>query len=309
MSQPIKVPMAKSRLLPFAYSLNPELIGGGKKEMMMMEDDAESMSDEEVLMEGAGHYIMHVHKNRVVLSPSHLKSLMSKKEIILKPAMMSGSGNYHLMVTKKMHRRIMRAHEHDKGIRIGAHHGEYGGLLMDETCRVPQLPATPYDKDQIPAIPTGDAMSSHAYKEATKYAVMKGGAFTAHMDEAGRAFIKKRTLQGKSTKLQVGAPATVAEVEAAANGAPGPSRNVGILVGQGKKMKGGAFIAHLKPEALQQAKTNMRFGRPIDIQTVLPHGPGNAYIWEKAGELTGSGRHPAMKPFIPISRDMGCHTV
>jgi hypothetical protein len=76
-----------------------------------------------------------------------------------------------------------------------------------------------------------------------------------------------------------------------------------------KKMKGGAFIAHLKPEALQQAKTNMRFGRPIDIKTVLPHGPGNAYIWEKAGELTGSGRHPAMKPFIPISRDMGCHTV
>jgi hypothetical protein len=267
-----------------AYAVNPDLVDPEKKMHGYGHDmghESESDEEPEEEMEGMGKYVHHVHAHRVMLSGTHMKSLMAKKEIILKPEMMHGEGKHHFMVTKKMHRRIMRAHKHDKGIRIGAHHGEYGGLLMDETCRVPQLPATPYDKDQIPSIPTGDAMSSHAYKEATKYAVMKGGAFTAHMDEAGRAFIKKRTLQGKSTKLQVGAPATVAEVEAAANGAPGPSRNVGILVGQGKKHE-----VHSKV-----------YGSSGSLRPILP-APSHLI---QLGSPYAPIDSPAMSPFIPLT--------
>ena len=232
MSQIFNVKMAKSHLLPYAYAVNPELVDPqkemhGDRHEMGHESESDEEPDEK-MMSGEGAFHLHVHKHKIHLTPSHLKSLHGKKEVIYKKHMSSPytkSKEHHFMVTKKMHRRIMRAHKHDKGIRIGAHHGEYGGLLMDETCRIPQIPATPYDKDQIPPIPSGDAMSSPAYKEATKYTVMKGGAKApvSHAKLYGSSGSLRPILPAPSHMVQLGSP--YAQIDSPAMSPFIPARN------------------------------------------------------------------------------------
>jgi hypothetical protein len=277
MSQIFNVKMAKSHLLPMAYAVNPELVEP-EKEMHGYGHDmgAESESDvEEEKMEGMGKYHHHVHAHRVMLSGAHMKSLKAKKEIILKPEMMHAEGKHHLMVTKKMHRRIMRAHKHDKGIRIGAHHGEYGGLLMDETCRIPQIPPTPYDKDQIPAVPTGDAMSSPAYKEATKYAVMKGGA-KPHivLNGPGRDRLQAQTVQGSSLPIFI--PTNPTGPDRLTPGAANVKVLAGTMVG-GKK-------AHAK-----------LYGSSGSLRPILPAPSHMVQLGSPYAQIDS----PAMSPFIP----------
>jgi hypothetical protein len=278
MSQIFNVKMAKSHLLPYAYAVNPELV---EPEKEMHGDGMESESDEEPdekMMAGEGAFHLHVHKHRIHLTPAHLKSLHGKKEVIFKKHMLSPytkAKEHHFMVTKKMHRRIMRAHKHDKGIRIGAHHGEYGGLLMDETCRIPQIPATPYDKDQIPAVPSGDAMSSAAYKEATKYAVMKGGA-KPHivLNGPGRDRLQAQTVQG--SPLPIFIPTNPTGPDRLTPGAANVKVLAGTMVG-GKK-------AHAK-----------LYGSSGSLRPILPAPSHMVQLGSPYAPIDS----PAMSPFIP----------
>lgn len=275
MSQIFNVKMAKSHLLPYAYAVNPELVDPPKE---MHGHESESESDEEPdekMMAGEGAFHLHVHKHKIHLTPAHLKSLHAKKEVIFKKHMSSPytkAKEHHFMVTKKMHRRIMRAHKHDKGIRIGAHHGEYGGLLMDETCRVPQIPATPYDKDQIPPVPSGDAMSSAAYKEATKYAVMKGGA--------------------KLPKVAVMVPGYRDQAHAMATA--GDTMPFHVELDDGTYEKAGQLAGGGKKK-IHLAKHAKLYGSSGSLRPILPAPSHMVQLGSPYAQIDS----PAMSPFIP----------
>lgn len=271
MSQIFNVKMAKSHLLPMAYAVNPELVEP-EKEMHGYGHESESDEEKEEEMEGMGKYHYHVHAHRVMLSGAHMKSLKAKKEIILKPEMMHAEGKHHFMVTKKMDRRIKRAHKHDKGIRIGVGHGEFSGLLMDETCRIPQIPATPYDKDQIPAVPTGDAMSSPAYKEATKYAVMKGGA------KLPKVAVMVPNFKDQAHTMATAGDTMPFHVELD----DGTYEKAGQLAGGGKKK------IHL-------AKHAKLYGSSGSLRPILPAPSHMVQLGSPYAQIDS----PAMSPFIP----------